>query len=412
MSTSLSRHLFRLDEVAAALRYAIIERRIEEGMYWTLELIESEEINLLLETLLEVWVFTIGTARLAVFPVLSKIAQTMKSPDAGACAGSGTLLMSEFLLDFVYKILRLPKSCRDGSLLSIATLAREDLQHGGIDVKMEEMMVDMAGVQENCKSAIRRGDARVAARWIWRMPAVARVAIRGCVNAERRPLQAACRGAGQTFADALGRRFSAPIWGPLWDILEVLVLCMPADAYAESTKPLLGSASADLQMEIRRWQSLVGRRRRRCFAVPTAALKWITVRGRSTYTPTNFGELREPWLTMGGCAYWRRKASEFGCEVVGNAISTADDDAWEGFCAFAFPDDIPDEWSAADQAWSHGEGYMAPGFQPSRPNWFRSWFPETSAAGPANSKILLNRILESVPCPLEYIWMDEWLASF
>ena len=405
MSTSLSRHLFRLDEVAAALRYAIIERRIEEGMYWTLELIESEEIGLLIETLFDVWVFAIGTARLAVFPVLSKIAQTINSPDAGSS------LTSEFLLDFVYKILRLPKSCRDGSLLSIAILAREDLQQGGIEIKMEEMNVNPVGVQENCKSAIRRGDARAAARWIWRMHTVARAAIRSCVNAERRPLQAACRGAGHTFADALGQRLSAPIWGPLWDILEVLVLCMPADAYAESTKPLLGSASADLQMEIRRWQSLVGRRRRRCFAVPMPALKWITARGRSTYTPTNFGELRKPWLTMGGCAYWRRKAEEFGCEVVGNAISTAEDDAWEGFCAFAFPDDIPDEWSAADQAWSHGEGYMAPGFQPSRSNWFRSWFPETSAAGPANSKILLNRILESRQCSLEYIWMDEWLTG-
>jgi hypothetical protein len=105
MSTSLSRHLFRLDEVAAALRYAIVERRIEEGMFWTLELIDSEEVGTLIETLLEVWTFAIGTARLAVLPVFSKIAQTMNvGAGAGACAGSGTLLTTEFFLDFVYKI--------------------------------------------------------------------------------------------------------------------------------------------------------------------------------------------------------------------------------------------------------------------------------------------------------------------
>lgn len=412
MSTSLSRHLFRLDEVAAALRHAILERRIEEGMYWTLELIDSEEVPLLIETLLEVWVFAIGTARLAVLPVLSKIVQTMNA-GAGACASNAGVspFITEFLLDFVYKIVRLPKSCRDGSLLSIATLAREDLQQGGLDVKMEEMTVDPEGIKENCKSAIRRGDSRAAARWIWRQPAVATVAIRECVNAERRPLQAACRGAAAAYAlGALGPRFSAPIWSAIWQIMEVLVLCMPADAYADSSRPLAGSSSAELQEEIRGWQSLIGRRRRRCFAVPKLALKWITARGRSTYRPTNYKELREPWLHMGGCAYWRRKAAEFGCEVVGTAISTADDDAWEGFSTFAFPDDIPDEWSAADQVWSHGEGMVAPEDQPSRANWFRNWFPETSAAAPQNSKILLNRIIENKKCPQDIIWMDQWLA--
>lgn len=412
MSTSLSRHLFRLDEVAAALRHAILERRIEEGMYWTLELIDSEEVPLLIETLLEVWVFAIGTARLAVLPILSKIVQIMNASDAGVSNAGVSSLTTEFLLDFVYKIVRLPKSCRDGSLLSIATLAREDLQHGGLDVKMEEMTIDPEGIKENCKLALRRGDARAAARWIWRQPAASNAAIRECVNAERRPLQAACRSMATTCTSgALRSQFSTPIWGAIWQIMEVLVLCMSADTYADSSRPLLGSPSVELQEEIKSWKSLVGRRRRRCFTIPKLALKWITARGRSTYIPTNYKELREPWLHMGGCTYWRRKAVEFSCEVISTAISTADDDAWEGFSTFAFPDDIPDEWSAADQAWSHGEGMIAPGDQPSRPNWFRSWFPETSAAAPQNSKILLNRIIESKKCPLDIIWMDQWLAA-
>ena len=254
MSTSLSRHLFRLDEVAAALRYAILERRIEEGMYWTLELIDSEELVLLIETLLEVWVFAIGTARLAVLPTLVSIAQTIK----GTGSSAGVSLTTEFLLEFVYKILRLPKSCRDGSLLSIATLAREDLQHDGLDVKMEAMNVDSAGQQESCKSAIKRSDSRAAARWVWRG-----ASIRDIVIAERRPIQAACRAAERAFADALGPRFAAPIWGRLWEIMEVLVLCMPADDYADSVRPLIGKPSTELQMEIQGWQAAIGRRRRR-----------------------------------------------------------------------------------------------------------------------------------------------------
>jgi hypothetical protein len=52
------------------------------------------------------------------------------------------------------------------------------------------------------------------------------------------------------------------------------------------------------------------------------------------------------------------------------------DDAKEAFYSTYFPDDIPDEWSLADQKKSHGAGMLRPdevGVSGAR--WARCWLP-------------------------------------
>jgi hypothetical protein len=108
-----------------------------------------------------------------------------------------------------------------------------------------------------------------------------------------------------------------------------------------------------------------------------------------------------------GCKYWDRKAAEFG---LSNPAASWED-AWDGFITFAFPDDIPDEWSAADRALSHGDGFLVPGTAPSRPNWFRNWYPSSSSPflKPADFKRVLQIVENSTIGP-DAIHMDQWLA--
>ena len=80
----------RLDEVAASLRYALIERRIEEGMYWTEELLDSEEYGLLLRVITDVWVFSLGPfSRLSLLPAIAAAA-TAATTDGSSCSSSFT----------------------------------------------------------------------------------------------------------------------------------------------------------------------------------------------------------------------------------------------------------------------------------------------------------------------------------
>ena len=77
-------------------------------------------------------------------------------------------------------------------------------------------------------------------------------------------------------------------------------------------------------------------------------------------TPRPLTRLRGfPRLVAEGSAtaYWRHVCAAHGAAAATQAadgLSFPDDDACEAFYSTYFPDDIPDEWSAADQLKSHG----------------------------------------------------------
>ena len=400
MHTSLSRHLFRLDEVVAALRYSIVERRIEEGMYWTLELLDSSEYKLLFDTLLEVWLSTVGCARLDFLFEFSKLVPSLTKP-------SGEL--SDSLLELSYNLLKVSTDCRDGSVLAIAIISLEDfaaVANAGNNMSLDEQMSslsfnDSASIG-TLKSKLHSGENPTTAIRAWlEIKSAGNLPV---VNPMRRTAQAACR-LLKIYKNSTG-------WQYLWTTLETLILCMKDDQYNEAIR---GSDMVPLGVEAQElvmgWMALTGRRKSRCFTITKWCLKWCTERGRSTYQPMNIEEIRRPWTVMGRSVYWSQKATEFGCEIIGNEISAeaSSDEAWEGFMNFAFPDDIPDEWSLEDQMKSHGEGMVAPGYSPSFSNWFRSWFPENSWASPgAPSKI--NKIIEAAPIYPGVIWFDDWLS--
>ncbi len=393
MSTSLSRHLFRIDEVAASLRYALIERRMEEGMYWTEELIDSEEYGLLLRIITDVWVFSQGPfTRLSLLPA---IAAATHAPSAVALR----------LLSF--SILRTPKSIADGSVLAIAALALEDLRAPSLEFQMANMNLHGSpqGPDAGLAAAIERGDVRAAARHIFKGATVTGLIL------ERRAYTAAVRRLEGAAVQA-----GSPIWHALWSIIDVMILLMTPKQFADATvvAPAV-ELSETVQEWLADWRAVVGRRQRRRFKVQTVAIKWLTTRGRMSYKESTVGELLrgDVWRLLEGCKYWDRKAVEFGiCGGLSAAVGAIDEetqDALEGFINFAFPDDIPDEWSVAARELSYGDGFLVPGAAPSRANWLRSWMPDKAVAVGAKELANTRQVIESSSVGGYY--MDEWLAT-
>jgi hypothetical protein len=108
------------------------------------------------------------------------------------------------------------------------------------------------------------------------------------------------------------------------------------------------------------WTMDVGRRAARRYAIPDAALHSKTARGQITAAYTNIADIREPVSALPvGCAWWRRVCAEVGLtsDPLSGACYFPNDDVLESFYDRFFPDDIPDEWSAADQCKSHGPGH-------------------------------------------------------
>ncbi len=359
-------------------------------MYWTEELIDSEELELLLKIIIDVWVFTIGPfGRLSILPVIS---QMVSKPSA-----DGLRLLS-------FSILRTPKSIADGSVLAIAVLALEDLRAPSLETQMENMSLGSAIQPDNgIEIAINQRNLRAAARYI-----IKGGTVKGLILDRREYIAAVRKLVGMA---------PLPIWRVLWSIIDAMILIMTPKEFAAATAAGLGMAvelTLSMQEKLAEWQAVVGRRRRRCFKVQTVAIKWLTVRGRMTYKESTEGDLmrNDVWRLLEGCRYWDRKAVEFGLlgglAAAASAIDDETQDALEGFINFAFPDDIPDEWSTTDRQLSHSDGFIIPGTAPSRANWLRGWFPETAtAAAKEHSKI--RQIIES--SQLGGYYMDEWLAE-
>jgi hypothetical protein len=118
--------------------------------------------------------------------------------------------------------------------------------------------------------------------------------------------------------------------------------------------------SEEVLMWIGKWSALTGRRARRAFAVPVECLYGITDRGCLSQKVSTIGELR---------GIHDRLVAERGLIA---------EDELEAFYAYAFPDDIPDEWSLEDQEKSHGPGVLRTGERLGMARLGRIWFQAES----------------------------------
>ena len=141
----------------------------------------------------------------------------------------------------------------------------------------------------------------------------------------------------------------------------VLVICnhlttLPAIATtpAVTTRP-----SALAERDWATWSSNEGRRAARAQAILPTALHRGTTRGTLSPEYTNIDEIRDPTPSLlTGCRFWREAVTAAGAtfDATTDSLQFPTDEALESFYARYFPDDIPDEWSAADQQKSHGAG--------------------------------------------------------
>lgn len=137
----------------------------------------------------------------------------------------------------------------------------------------------------------------------------------------------------------------------------LLILCDPTTtALTPLPKPPAAALSC---REWDTWTARVGRRAARLHSIPPAALHQATTRGAISAAYTNVGELRDPGpALLTGCRFWREATAAAGAiyDPDADVLRFPDDDVLEFFYSTYFPDDIPDEWSLADQHKSHGTG--------------------------------------------------------
>jgi hypothetical protein len=149
---------------------------------------------------------------------------------------------------------------------------------------------------------------------------------------------------------------------PTCQILHQAAAVLFLARYAQEIPPpiiLDAAVTSIVEAQWAEWDRVTGRRAGRALAIPAAALHAGTTRGGLSAAYTNIDDCRNPLtLLPQACRFWRGAVALAGMTINPDREDAEfpSDDHLEAFHATHFPDDLPDEWSAADQQKSHGRG--------------------------------------------------------
>ena len=349
----LTRHLYREDEVVAAVMLSIFKGRREEAIFWALELLDSGMVNALLDCGRTIWFYGFGVKTLWWIRAWEMLFAAEEID--GSC-----------VLRLVNALASAAASGRkDGTMLALLGTA------SAVPAPLESLWPhDFKGwitALENYVAGACQ-QRKLGAAWrAWngteRRPELLEDILRWRHGEAGVAILSSLEGGGQQKA---GMALATAALRP-----EDFTASLSAAVADRQIPPL----PEDLQQRLEEWSAATGRpRARRAFVIPWDCLWHITERGAHlTVYDSNekelLGSLEKPGA-LWGSEFWDDVAEEFGgWEAVRN-----DPAARESFYATYFPEDIPDEWSAADRAKSHGRGALQRGQQTSAAAWLKRWF--------------------------------------
>jgi len=309
----LTRHLYRIDEVKAVCKYALLKKNYREALFWSMELVDTLMIDDLRRVMISAWFEGVGRASYTL------LLELIAAEDDDILGFVGAFCCVE----------------RDASIYSLLTLGSLDWVKQ--PNRVVPLRIDEGGDErKRCTlRAIKQGKTLFAwtlLRCHWD-------------DAAWELLLRCAAGFREESTIELLRDMAAEY---KWES-RAAALVLLSDKVGGSWKPIKQSVDECLFTE---WSALEGRRARRIFAIRPEAITYGTTRGELPRSQSNIQEIREPLTALYGSPYWDTAAADFG----GWRPIYKSDEAKETFYELYFPDDIPDEWSRADQEKSHGTG--------------------------------------------------------
>jgi len=386
----LSRHFYSLDEVHAALTYSSRRNDSLQTLFWCQELILSGHIGETISTLFEAWLWHKGPFHLSWLQ------------HAWSTLHSDTLLPHDILLAASH-LSTIPYQQQDHSLWNILSLSsqQEDPLSKGPSVQRTLCPKDRAccplGAGTELVAPLGQGQSMLPCWGMDRVTPKTPSWISSDIDAEelyfiRALYQGKARSAWwmaqqweeervwSVLESYASHRYSAhhpvSIWealrnyehllgyrSPEYDMImrcvAVLSCCLSLDQYEKSRKELPSQLTVAQKDALERWDTCIGHKKRRIYTIPTACLYGVTERGRYFWSHNNVRELNQLEPSLVGCPFWEEAIAEYG-SIIKNSIQWNSDDDLEAFYDRYFPDDIPDEWTKAEKAVSHGDGVLGP----------------------------------------------------
>ncbi len=379
--TILTRHFYVLDEVVAALQFCCRERRVDQAIFWLLELIDSGETELGLKAMIEVYLIRYGVSNLQWF-YMAYHTFTSDTMDRDA------------VITLCYNLAKMPAEAVDLSLLGLSFIGLADterppqlLKPGVIASEGAVALAQCTGCPPWVESYITLSVANKYEAYLCR--ALYQGKVRGALWAvpHCRPgfplgyLQVWLNAAGnpQTATRLMEAARTLPTWSGLqYPGQTCMVLCFMIMATANATEKWHSSFAALEELpprilhQLELYEEVTGTKERRVYSIPAGCLYLDTHRGCLPYTQStdtwfieDVGNQFRTFQHLTDCDYWN---------TLWHAMQASNsDEGWEQFCQVAFPEDIPDEWSLEERAKSHGHGPNNPGEQFYWRRWLNKW---------------------------------------
>lgn len=348
----LTRHLYEMDEVTAALQLCL-RRNGTRALFWIWELVVSEEAALAFDTIRHAWFLWGGGHDPAILeiPCPADPADWIRLLDrvAAAISAAGTLTAERLLARAASSPPPAPptESIHPRVASAFATAVTEEGLPNTETAAFWNAMAFACFSQQRTAALwlLQAGSERLCADSLW----TALQMIAATATPKNPDLIAAVKTL---------RENATP--HPESQLLHQTAAVLTIATKSMTTAKPVPSAIALRDWET--WTALVDNvRAARIHTIPVDALHTRTTRGAISAKYTNDADIHDPIpLLPFACQWWRNTVKSYGLHVdpQTDTVTWPDDETHEAFFQRHFPPtiDIPDEWSAVDRAKSHGRG--------------------------------------------------------
>lgn len=317
----LSKHLYRIDEVISSLRWCIITHNVNETAFWAIEVYQSNLLQEALEILETIWLTNIGFGSWYALHLILFVYEEGEISEQEwidiACAFAKLRICDSTIFHLLLR----------GSITSEWTPA---FSHSQLYEGPKDAVLD----------CLKRGKLQEA--WL--------LGRSMAIGDQWQLLEELARDMERS-SELLTLKTLRP---SAYECLASAYVLVSLDhiTWLSSQKALENNIPDEVTATIETWASETSMRKRRAIKPRMEALLYLTDRSHQSQGCQNELQLNFE-ETLKRSPYWIDVLSEYMKN--GQWIS---DRNKEEFYDTHFPDDIPDEWSAADQQKSHGRGRL------------------------------------------------------
>ena len=325
-NNSLTKHLYRLDEVLSSLRWSIITHNLRETAFWTIELCESNFEQECLDMLETIWLYNIGFGSWFALQLIQSIYEE----------GS---IEQEQLVEITCALAKI-KLCDATIFHLLLRGATTPLSWKPAFPHSKEYLT----IQEGVEDCLKRGKLNEA----WLLGRAMEV------DDQWKMLE--------QFANELGRSETLSILKELrpcvYENLAAAYVLVSLDelVWISSQGQIENKMPKEIQDVIDDWSSETSMRKRRAMKPKPEALLYLTSRSEQTSYDSSEADIQDGLLNS-------LNASEYWSCILEHYMTNGkwkSDEHLESFYETYFPDDIPDEWSIQSREMSHGRGLGRP----------------------------------------------------